>query len=135
MAKRVKYLGSADIRVLPKGENFGGQLADPLDKDLEWNHENHHLLDLEEEGVSKEAVELILEQDDFRDVTDLKRIPSSTNEQMFRGAPSSSEPAPGSAGGTGGSGGTTGRTAAGGSTGGGGTAGTAGGGTTAGGST
>lgn len=124
MAKRVKYLGSADRRILPKGENFGGQLAEPLDKDLEWTPETNHILDLEEEGVSEEAVSLILEQDDFRDVTDLKRIPASENEKIFRGAPSSTEPAGSSGGGgTAGTAAATGGTTTGGSTGGGGTSG------------
>lgn len=85
MAK-IKYLGSADVARLEKGENFSGRLATPLSKDVEFTAANNHLIDTDEAGLSAEAVELILEDKDrFRDVTNLKKIPTSLNEQIFRG--------------------------------------------------
>lgn len=83
---KIKYLGTADVAVLEKGENFAGRLRDPLAQRVEWNVENGHVVDTDEVGLSDTAVELLLEDKDrFKDVTDLKRIPSSLNEQIFRG--------------------------------------------------
>lgn len=85
MAK-IKYLGTADRVLVEKGENFSGRLADPLTKTVEWNVDSNHLIDSDEAGLSKEAVELLLEDKErFRDVTDLKKIPTSLNEQIFQG--------------------------------------------------
>lgn len=85
MAK-IKYLGTADRVVIKKGEKFAGRLADATTKDLVWDADNNHLIDSDEAGLSAEAVELLLEDTArFKDVTDLKRIPSSLNEQIFRG--------------------------------------------------
>jgi hypothetical protein len=83
---KIKYLGTADRVILKRGENFAGRLADPLGAQVEWNAANHHLIDSEEAGLSEEALALLLEDDArFKDVTDMKRIPSSLNEQIFKG--------------------------------------------------
>lgn len=106
MAK-IKYMGTSDYRVLEKGHDFGGQLADPLTKEVVWSPENNHLVDSDEAGLSAEAVELLLavegtvygegstlaegEQStartiaEFKDVTDMKTIPSSLNQITYRG--------------------------------------------------
>lgn len=84
MAK-IKYMGSADRRILAKGENFGGRLADPLEKEVVWDTNSAHLVDSDEAGLSTEAVELLLEDSNFKDVTDNKKIPASLNEQIFKG--------------------------------------------------
>jgi hypothetical protein len=86
MAK-VKYMGSADVRRLEKGDDFGGRLADPIGVDLEWSRDNKFVVDTDEAGLSAEAVELLLSEADFKDVSDLKRIPTSLNEQIFGGLP------------------------------------------------
>lgn len=85
MAK-IKYLGSADRVLVEKGENFSGRLADPLTKTVEWNAGNNFLIDSDEAGLSAEALSLLLEDKvRFKDVSDLKKIPTSLNEQIFRG--------------------------------------------------
>lgn len=84
MAK-IKYLGSAQRRVLEKGEDFGGQLAKPLSSQVVWDNDNHYLVDSSEAGLSKEAVELLLVDDSFRDVEGLKTIPLSVAEQRTMG--------------------------------------------------
>lgn len=106
MAK-IKYMGTSDYRVFDKGENFGGQLAEPLTKQVVWSPENNHLVDSEEVGLSDEAVTLILDMEgtvfgegallqpgeqstartisEFKDVSDMKMIPSSLNQQIYRG--------------------------------------------------
>lgn len=106
---KLKYMGTSDYRVLEKGENFGGQLAEPLTKRVVWSPQNNHLVDTDEAGLSAEAVELLLaleglvygegntlsadEQDqdtgkvikEFKDVTDLKVIPPSLHQATFLG--------------------------------------------------
>lgn len=108
MAK-IKYMGTSDVRVFKKGEDFGGQLADPLTKDVRFTPKNNHVVDTEEAGLSDEAVALILglegvmyqvptatTEDDpsqdtaktikeFKDVTDLKTIPPSLHQSTFLG--------------------------------------------------
>lgn len=87
MAK-IKYLGTADVCVLEKGENFGGRLAEPLPKRVEWNVDSAHLIDSDEAGLSADALTLLLEdRDRFKDVSDMSRIPTSLNEQIFRAMP------------------------------------------------
>jgi len=136
---KIKYMGTADVRRISKGEDWGGRLADKLTSEIVWNWENNHTIDTDELDLSDEAVELILEDPNMKDVTDMKRIPVGAAEAMWKGvgqatvAPEGvageAGPQGSSAAETGGGGGSR-RTRAGGSTGGG-----AGGGTTAGGST
>lgn len=107
MAK-IKYLGSADIVTLEKGENFGGRLAEPLTKKVEWRGDSGHLVDSDEVGLSEAALSLLLEDKErFKDVSDLQVYPTSVNEHTFRGLPKStkadSEPAAASEGGSEGS--------------------------------
>lgn len=91
MAK-IKYMGGADVVTLAKGEKFGGRLADGLPKEVTFDADNSHLIDTDEVGLPEEAVTLLLEDNRFKDVSDLKRIPTNTNEQVFRGMSASVEP-------------------------------------------
>lgn len=96
MANRtIKYMGSSDNRVIEKGEDFGGQLATPLSKTLIWNWENKHIIKTEDfEGVPDEVWDLVLEDtDDFKDVTDLSRIPTNAAQQIWRAMPKTEEAA------------------------------------------
>lgn len=81
MSTLIKYLGTADTRTIAASENFAGRLASPVGADLEWNHSNHFIVDVEEAGWSDEAVELLLSDSDFRNVTGLKTYPLSLSEQ------------------------------------------------------
>lgn len=109
MGIKLKYMGTSDYRVLEKGEDFGGQLAEPLKKRVVWSPQNNHLVDSEDAGLSPEACDLLLameglvygegntlsedEQDqdtgkvikEFKDVTDLKVIPPSLHQSTFLG--------------------------------------------------
>lgn len=84
---QVKYMGLADVRKLEKGEDFGGRLNKDyaLDRDIEWNWENNHVIDTDEvEGVDDEFWTLLLEEPDFKDVTDMKRIPTNEAQRTWR---------------------------------------------------
>lgn len=93
---RVKYMGSADVRLLPKGENWGGRLAEPLKQEVRFDWDNAHVVDTDKAGLSPEAVTLLLEDPNFKDVTDLKRIPAGLAQQLWRGVtdstPNDAEP-------------------------------------------
>jgi hypothetical protein len=87
---RIKYMGTSDIRRIEKGADFGGQLSKEaaLSVDLQWDWDNNHIIDTDDEkfsGVSEEFWDLLLEDDAFRDVSDLKRIPTNGAQQMWKG--------------------------------------------------
>lgn len=99
---RIKYMGNADVRRLEKGENFGGQLSKEasLDRDIEWNWENNHIIDTDDEAyanLSDDVISLLLDKSmdgEFKDVTDLKRVPTNAAQQMWRGMAKSEEQDP-----------------------------------------
>ena len=93
---KIKYMGLADIRRLEKGEDFGGRLGEPLDRDIEWNWENRHVIDTDDfDGVSDEFWSMLVAEDDFRDVTDAKRIPTNAAQQTWKAMPKTeSDPDP-----------------------------------------
>lgn len=82
---KIKYMGSADVRRIDKGEKFGGRLPDGLEATLEFTRENSFVVDTSELGLSEEALSLLLSEPDFKDVTDMKRVPVSMNEKIFGG--------------------------------------------------
>lgn len=82
---KIKYLGSADRRSVPKGTNANGRLAEPFAKEVVWDHDNHFLVDTEETELTDEQVQVLLEDPNFKDVTDLKMIPQSIAEQQRTG--------------------------------------------------
>lgn len=85
---KIKYLGVADVREIGKGENFGGRLSEPLKTKLVWDWDNNHVIDTSAEeysDVSSETWELILEEENFKDVSDLKKLPLSQAEKMWQG--------------------------------------------------
>jgi hypothetical protein len=85
MAERnIKYMGSSHERRVSKGETFDGRLPGGLDRDLVWNKANKWVVDVD--GMDSDALELLLEDTaDFKDVTDLKRVPSNDHQKMFLG--------------------------------------------------
>lgn len=84
MAK-VKYMGVADVRTIPKGTDFDGRLANPTTKDLVFDRTNRWTIDSDEADLSAEALTLLLEEEGFKDVTDLKLIPSNEHQTTFLG--------------------------------------------------
>ena len=77
----IKYMGSSDVCILEKGEDWNKRLADPLEKDVVFDKADGHIANVED--LSPEAVELILEDPRFKDVTSLKRIPANDHEKIF----------------------------------------------------
>lgn len=96
MAK-IKYMGSADIREIKKGTDAGGQLQEKLPVDLTWDRDNNWVIDTSDDkysGVAQEFWALLLEGDsgkEFKDVSDLARIPTNQHQQIFLGMPKSKE--------------------------------------------
>lgn len=99
---KIKYMGSSDTRILKKGEDFGGQLSEAaaLDRDIVWSWENKHVIDTSEyEGVHDEFWKLLLDYSapggpkEFKDVSDLARIPTNEAQQIWRGLPKSEKTA------------------------------------------
>jgi hypothetical protein len=110
----IKYMGTSTYRVLEKGEDFGGRLSKDaaLQGELRWTPENNHLIDTDnlDFELSEDLIDLILEEEtgmfdsgqrnedgtptedntiqtmrEFKDVTGLKRIPSSLHQQIYLG--------------------------------------------------
>lgn len=82
---RIKYMGSADIRVIDKGHDFNGRLVEGLSKGLVFSEANRWIVDTDEAELSAEAVELLVGDPDFKDVSDAKTIPSNLHQRMFKG--------------------------------------------------
>lgn len=82
---RVKYMGTSDVRYVPAGSDFGGRLTTPTQSDVVWDKHNNHVVNTDEVGLSPEAVQLLLTDTDFLDVSDLEVLPLSEGDKMFRG--------------------------------------------------
>jgi hypothetical protein len=84
MGKKIKFMGSAHVQLLEKGENFGGRLAEGLSKELRWDQSNNWIIDTDDASLTDEQVEIILEDSEyFADVTDLDRIPTNAHQRIF----------------------------------------------------
>lgn len=91
MAKRseptkVKFMGSADIKTIPAGYDFGGQLAEPTSRKVVFDKSNNWVVDVKDSGLSTEAVDLLLASGDFEDVSKKKIIPPNAHQRIFLGA-------------------------------------------------
>lgn len=91
MAKLVKYMGHADVRTIDKGETFGGQLAEGIPSNLKWDESNNWTLDADEVGLDEDALSVLLAEPygdggakEFKDVSDLARIPFNAHQKTFR---------------------------------------------------
>lgn len=83
---KVKYMGSADVRLIEAGEDFAGRLATPVQETVEWNKDNGWVVDTDEVGLSAEAVELLVEEGQgFLDVSGLERVPVNQVQAIFYG--------------------------------------------------
>lgn len=82
---RIKYMGTADERIIEKGDNFGGRLADGLTAELKFDRSNNWVVDTDELGLSEDAVALLLEDDGFKDVSNLARVPANEHQKIFLG--------------------------------------------------
>jgi hypothetical protein len=87
----IKYMGSSDTRIIEKGDDFDGTLADGLPATLQWDWDNRHVVDVTELGLSDAQVEVLLDYEglegkEFKEVTGLERIPVNLAQQLWRGA-------------------------------------------------
>ena len=83
---RLKYMGSADVMRLNKGDDFGGRLSEGLSKEVVFDKSNNWVVDTDEAGLSEDAVTVLTDEDgNFKDVTDSSRVPSNLHQQMFMG--------------------------------------------------
>lgn len=82
---RIKFMGTADVRVLRAGDSLGGRLATPLARDIVWDKHNKFIVDTSELGLSEDVAKLLLTDSEFLDVTDLEVVPLSEGDKMFRG--------------------------------------------------
>lgn len=86
MAK-FKYMGTSDIRIIEKGDNFSGRLNGKVPVDLSWDWSNGHVIDTSDakyKDVEKEVWELVAEDPEIKDVTELKKIPVGGAEAMWK---------------------------------------------------
>jgi hypothetical protein len=87
MARRIKYMGSADNRTISTGEDWGGRLGTPVSNPISFTQDNNRIVDVEAAGWSEAAISLLLEDPMFIDVTGAEIIPAGLNEQYFLGIP------------------------------------------------
>lgn len=97
----VKYMGVADIKRLCEGDDLGGQFSEPLpgglpgDADngvtcIQWDASNRWIVDTEADEYSEidsEFWDMLVElfPNDFRNVSDYKRIPVNLHQTTFLG--------------------------------------------------
>jgi hypothetical protein len=100
-----KYMGTAHVRTIEKGDTFGNHYPDGIEDKLEWNVADGHLVDSSDHPeVSDEAWDLLSEEPGFLEVTGRKTMPRGAAEDLW--APKSETPnlvAPGGVAGEGGS--------------------------------
>lgn len=83
---KVKYMGSADVRLIEAGEDFAGRLATPVATTVIFNKDNDWVVDTDDTDLSGEAVEFLLEKDQgFLDVTGLERVPVNLVQSTYYG--------------------------------------------------
>lgn len=85
---RIKFMGSSHEHRLVKGDDFSGRLSEGLSRDVVFNSANSWTVDTEDAGLSEDAVAILVESGDVKDVTSLKRIPTNTHQQIFLALPS-----------------------------------------------
>lgn len=80
--RKIKYLGDSDNRIINQGETFNGQYPDGLPTELCWSWANQHLIEVD---LPPDALALLLEDPEFRDVTDMSRVPAAAVAQRRHG--------------------------------------------------
>lgn len=85
MGKKLKYMGVSHAHTLDKGDDFGGRLAEPLSQTVSFDRSNNWVVNTDEVGLSEDAVAIILTDRDFKDVSDMPRIPLNKHQTTFLG--------------------------------------------------
>lgn len=84
MAK-LKYMGSSHVHTLEKGDDFSGRLSEGIPKTVVFDQSNNWVVDSEESGLSEEAIKILTDVGDLKDVSDLKTIPANEHQKIFLG--------------------------------------------------
>jgi len=83
---KIKYMGTADRRVIPAGDTFSGRLATPLPTAIVFDWDNHHTIDSETMPEQPDGFWVLMQQEPgFQDVTDLAIIPYNDAERLWQG--------------------------------------------------
>ncbi len=94
---RIKYMGTADIKQFLPGDDFGGRLATPLDRMIQFTWDNNHIINTDDpyfaggnedqpRPLSDEFWEFLLAVDEsLLDVTGMTILPVSEGEKLWRG--------------------------------------------------
>lgn len=81
----IKYMGSADVRTIARGETAGGTLP-PLPFPIRFKESNHWTLDVSKmPEVADVWWDTLIESGDFLDVTDYERKPLNAHQAIFQG--------------------------------------------------
>jgi hypothetical protein len=83
MPRLIKYMGSADIRKISRGETVEGTLS-PFPDTIFWKRSNNWIVDAEKiPDVPAEWWDYLVESGDFADVTDAKVKPLNKHQEIF----------------------------------------------------
>jgi hypothetical protein len=85
MGKIVKYMGMSHEQHLLAGDDFGGRLAEGIPQTVVFSRANNWKVDAEKFGLSPEAVDVLVSTGDFKDVSELARIPLNRHQTTFLG--------------------------------------------------
>lgn len=84
MAK-IKFMGSSHRHTLEKGDDFGGRLSEGIPKTVVFDKSNNWVVDSDEVGLSEDAVKILVDVGDVKDVSELKTIPPNEHQKIFLG--------------------------------------------------
>lgn len=85
---KLKFMGSADVKELLKGDTFSDVLSEGLPVRIEFSRANGWTIDTDEEPysqISDEVWEYLIVNDAFTDVTDYVRTPLNEHQKIFMG--------------------------------------------------
>lgn len=90
--RRIKYMGTAHVREIRKGDTLSGEIPDGVPSTVVWTIANHHVAEVD---WTDEQVEALCDIDfafsgvsgkEFVDVTGKDRVEPSLHQVIFRGA-------------------------------------------------
>lgn len=83
---RIKYMGTADVRIIEAGDDAGGILPEPITADITWDRSNSWVIDTDDEqyaAIPAELWDYIVVNDNFENVSDFRRIPLNEHQRTF----------------------------------------------------
>lgn len=85
---KLKFMGTADVKEVRKGDDFGGVLSEGIGTDVVWSRENGWVVDTSQspyDEIPDEAWEYLIINDNFLDVTEFVRVPLNEHQKTFLG--------------------------------------------------